>query len=166
MLGAEEVPGSLFFPFCAVRGKHAGLIEPKSKCHSLKDLILMDGFFGGRSQRRVTENGVILLFPFFFPHFCFHIRKELGDAARWLQKWVKCEKLWLAMPCPHSQGQHGDQGWNAGCQNTGTRSRPSPSRVPIPGKQLAAFLHWVLVLAEPTVFSLYFPWQSGIPLPP
>lgn len=35
---------SLLFPFCAeiVHGKHAVLIYPKLKCHSIKDLIIMD----------------------------------------------------------------------------------------------------------------------------
>lgn len=66
MLGAEEVPGSLFFPFCAVHGKHAGLIEPKSKCHSLKDLILMDGVFLEAEARGGSQKTVLFSFSLSF----------------------------------------------------------------------------------------------------
>lgn len=74
-------------------------------------------FFASKSQREVTENSVLLcllffffspIFPFFFPHYQFHIIKKLEDGAGWLQKWTilsKCCSLEVKakLPCTSIQ---------------------------------------------------------------
>lgn len=85
-------------------------------------------------------------FPFFFPHYWFHVIKKLEDGAGWLQQWTNGETGagHTKCPCLRSQAQHrtmhGPEGCAGmpGCWATGTCSAPGPrTTTPAPSQQLA-----------------------------